>query len=218
MIRKSLSIAGAARRLGVAAICMVLLGASVASADSLNGRPTIVDLIQGADLIIHGDVVEVTDGIENGLPYTQVKVRVRESLRGNVSGEYTFRQFGLLAPRKMGNGLVNMNVTPVDWSVYKTNEEVMLFLWPEARKSGLRTTVGLKHGKFVVKAGNLVNGDGNLGLFEDIQVDQKLLNDTDSRVLANTRGPVNAAAFKALVRRAVNDQWIEKGKMRHATL
>ena len=215
--RGTLSIAGAARRIGILALGVVLLGATSARADSLRSRQTIVDLIGQADLIIRGNVIEITDGIENGVPFTQVKVQIKETIRGNVSGEYTFRQFGLLAPRPMGNGLVNHNLNPAGWATYQAGEEVVLFLWPQASKTGLRTTVGLKHGKFGVKAGNAMNQGDNLGLFQDVAVDQRLLNDTDKRVLATKKGAVNAEAFVSLVRRAVKDQWIERGKMRNAT-
>ena len=210
-------ISGAARRLGVLAIGVVLLGAISARADSLQSRQTVVDLIQQADTIIRGDVVELTDGIdENNLPYTQVKVQIKETIRGNVSGEYTFRQFGLLKPRRMENGLLNAMVNPAGWASYQAGEEVVLFLWPQASLSGLRTTVGLKHGKFAIKAGGAMNQGDNEGLFQDVVVDQKLLNDNDKRVMATKKGQVNAEAFVSLVRRAVKDQWIEKGKMRNA--
>jgi hypothetical protein len=215
--RNRFSIAAAARKLGVLAIGVVLLGATVARADTLQSRQTIVDLIGQADIIIRGNVVEVTDGIENGVPFTQVKVQVKETIRGNVSGEYTFRQFGLLAPRPMGNGLVNHNLNPAGWASYRSAEEVVLFLWPQASKTGLRTTVGLKHGKFALKAGGAMNQGDNLGLFQNVEVDQRLLNDNDKRVLSTKKGAVNAEAFVSLVRRAVKDQWIEKGKMRNAT-
>ena len=203
--------------LGAIALGVVLLGATVARADSLESRQTVVDLIQQADTIIRGDVVELTDGIdENNLPYTQVKVQIKETIRGNVSGEYTFRQFGLLKPRRMENGRLNVMVNPAGWASYQAGEEVVLFLWPHASLSGLRTTVGLKHGKFAIKAGGAMNQGDNEGLFQDVVVDQKLLNDNDKRVMATKKGQVNAEAFVSLVRRAVKDQWIEKGKMRNA--
>jgi hypothetical protein len=56
----------------------------------------------------------------------------------------------------------------------------------------------------------------NEGLFDGVAVDQSMLNDNDKRVLATKKGPVNAEAFVSFVRRAVKDQWIEKGKMRNA--
>ncbi len=215
-IRSSFGIVGAARTIGALALVVLVLGATGVRADSLNAKQTVVDLIQQADLIIRGDVVEVTDGIENGFPYTQVKVQIKEAIRGNVSGEYTFRQFGLLKPRAMENGLTNMNLSPAGWASYEAGEEVMLFLWPQASKTGLRTTVGLKHGKFGIKAGGAMNQGANLGLFEDVVVDQSVLNDNDKRVMATKKGHVNAESFVSLVRRAVKDQWIERGKMRNA--
>jgi hypothetical protein len=204
------------RKLGALAIGLVLLGATHVQADSLQSRQNVVDLIEQAELIIRGDVVEVTDGIENGVPFTEVKVQVKEAIRGSVGAEYTFRQFGLLAPRAMGNGLVNYNVNPAGWATYRQNEEVVLFLWPQARKTGLRTTVGLKHGKFGIKAGGAMNQGDNLGIFQDVAVDQSVLNDNDKRLLATKKGPVNAESFVSFVRRAVKDQWIQRGRMRNA--
>ena len=203
--------------LGAIALGVVLLGATSARADSLVSRQNIVDLVEQAEIILRGDVVEVTDGIdENQMPYTQVKVRVKETIRGTVAGEYTFRQFGLLTPRKTGDGRININVTPSGWATYKHGEEVILFLYNAASVTGLRTTVGLKQGKFGINLGAAMSQSDNAGLFEGVAVDQSLLNDTDKRVLATKKGPVNAEAFVSLVRRAVKDQWIQKGKMRRA--
>ena len=203
--------------LGAIALGVVLLGATSARADSLVSRQNIVDLIEQAEIILRGDVVEVTDGIdENQMPYTQIKVRVKETIRGTVAGEYTFRQFGLIAPRTMGDGRININVTPSGWATYKHGEEVILFLYNAASVTGLRTTVGLKQGKFGINLGAAMSQSDNAGLFEGVAVDQSLLNDTDKRVLATKKGAVNAEAFVSLVRRAVKDQWIQKGKMRRA--
>lgn len=82
----------------------------------------IVDLIDESELILKGMTKEVTDGFENGVPYTEVKILVSEALRGNVGEEYTFRQFGLTQPRKMENGKVNLNVTPDGWARYAVGE------------------------------------------------------------------------------------------------
>jgi predicted Zn-dependent peptidase len=54
----------------------------------------------------------------------------------------------------------------------------------------------------------------NAGLFEHVQVDDRLLNDTDRRVMNTGKGPVNAKAFVELVRKMVADRWIEQGGMR----
>ena len=181
-----------------------------------SGAPNIVDLIADSQTIISGAVKEVTDGFENGIPYTQVTIEVKETLRGQVGEEYTFRQFGLTQPRKMENGKVYIGTTPEGWSKYEVNEDAMFFLYKPASATGLQTTTGLGQGKVMFKGGNAISHAGNEGLFENVDVNAGLLNDKDKRLLATKRGAVNAEGFKSFVRRAVNGKWIEGGKMRHA--
>ena len=181
-----------------------------------SGAPNIIDLIAGSETIISGAVKEVTDGFENGIPYTQVTIEVNETLRGQVGEEYTFRQFGLTKPRSMGNGKVYIGTTPEGWSKYEVNEDAMFFLYKPASMTGLQTTTGLGQGKVMFKGGNAISQAGNEGLFENVDVNAGLLNDKDKRLLATKRGAVNAEGFKSFVRRAVNGKWIEGGKMRHA--
>jgi hypothetical protein len=194
---------------------------AVTAADTKNtdsaptsAAPNIVELIDDSEYIVRGLVKEVTDGFENGIPYTQVTVKVSEAFRGTVGAEYTFRQFGLTKPRKMENGKVNLMVTPDGWSKYNSNEDVVLFLRKKAQKTGLQTTAGLGQGKLAINAGNAVSQFDNDGLFENVQVDDKLLNDRDKRLLATKKGPVNTESLISFVRRAVKDKWIEGGKMR----
>jgi hypothetical protein len=210
MIRKT-----SAPALAFALVCL-LLGATGARADTLARRQNLANLIEDAELIVHGDVLGVTDGIENNIPFTEVRVKVRETLRGTTGEVYTFRQFGLLRPRSVGNGLVNYTVSPAGWATYRPNEEVILFLYKSARRTGLRTTVGLGQGKFRVEAGRVTSQQGNLGLFEGVSVENGLLGDADKRLLATTRGAVNADAFLSLVRRAVQGRWIETRRMHNA--
>jgi hypothetical protein len=181
-----------------------------------SGPPNIVDLIADSEKIITGAVKEVTDGFENGIPYTQVTIEVKETLRGEVGEEYTFRQFGLTQPRKMENGKVYIGTTPEGWSKYEVNEDAMFFLYKPASMTGLQTTAGLGQGKVMFKGGNAISQAGNEGLFENVDVNAGLLNDKDKRLLATKRGAVNAEGFKSFVRRAVNGKWIEGGKLRHA--
>lgn len=196
----------------------VTAGATQADAgsDERLGVTNIVDLIGDSELIVRGMVKELSDGIENGVPYTQVTLQVTEALRGQFSEEYTFRQFGLLKPRSTGNGKINLNVTPDGWSKYKQGEDVVLFLYKEASITGLQTTTGLGQGKIAVSGGNVESQFGNEGLFENVEVDAKLLNDRDKRLLGTKKGPVNKESFLSFVRKAVNNKWIEGRKMRHA--
>jgi hypothetical protein len=183
---------------------------------TLSGAPNVVDLIADSETIISGAGKEVTDGFENGIPYTQVTIEVKETLRGQVGDEYTFRQFGLTKPRSMGNGKVYIGTTPEGWSRYEVNEDAMFFLYKPAPMTGLQTTTGLGQGKVMFKGGNAISQAGNEGLFENVDVNAGLLNDKDKRLLATKRGAVNAEGFTSFVRRAVNGKWIEGGKLRHA--
>lgn len=176
----------------------------------------IVDLIGDSELIVRGLVKNVTDGVENGVPYTEITIQVSESLRGAFEKEYTFRQFGLLKPRSMGNGRVNLNVTPDGWSTYKQGEDTVLFLYKRAAKTGLRTTVGIGQGKFAISGGNVTSQFDNVGLFDNVEVDAKLLDDRDKRLLGTKKGPVNKESFMSFVRKAVKNKWIEGGKLRNA--
>jgi hypothetical protein len=203
-------------RIGALVLCL-LLEWSGARATVLLRESNIVDLVRQSELILQGTIASVTDGIDDrGLPYTEVTVRVSEVIRGEVGSTYTFRQFGLLKPRSMGNGLVNVMVTPAGWPTYRKGEENILFLNRPAKWTGLQTTVGLTHGQFRVAMGGAVNQADNQGLFAHVAVDSNLLQESDRRVMNTERGAVNAKAFVSLVRKAVAGRWVELGSMRDA--
>jgi hypothetical protein len=153
-----------------------------------SGPVNIVDLIADSETIFRGAVKEVTDGFENGVPYTQVTLQVNEALRGQLGEEYTFRQFGLMQPRKMDNGKTYLGVTPEGWSKYAVGDDAMFFLFKPASKTGLRTTVGLGQGKVNFRGGNAESQFANEGMFDNVEVDGKLLNDRDKRLLATKKG------------------------------
>jgi len=176
----------------------------------------IVELVGKSELILRGTITGLSDGIDaQGFPFTQVTVHVAEAIRGEVGPEYTFRQFGLLKPRSMGNGMVNLMVTPAGWTTYAQGEEAILFLNRHAKYTGLQTTVGLSQGKFNVSMAGASNRANNSGLFAHVKVDPELLDPSDRRVMSTQKGPVNSKAFVNLVRKAVKGRWIEQGSMRN---
>jgi hypothetical protein len=177
---------------------------------------TIVDMIAESETIVRGSIESVTDGIENNFPYTEVKLRVGETLKGEKSGELTFRQFGLIRPRLMPNGYVNLNVTPQGWATYKADEQVLLFLYKKASLTGLQAPVGLAQGKFEIGSANAINQTGNIGLFENVGLDKSVLNEKNARLLATKKGPVNTDSLVSFVRSAVQNRWIEGGKLKNA--
>jgi hypothetical protein len=74
-------------------------------------RQNLADLIVQSERILTATVGDVSDGFtEQGVPYTEIELQVSESLKGGTTGEYTFRQFGLLKPRKMANEFNNLGL------------------------------------------------------------------------------------------------------------
>jgi hypothetical protein len=197
------------------AIAMLGLAAGGAHATVQPRENNIVDLVSQSELILRGTVTKLSDGIdERGIPYTEVTLQVAEAIRGQVGSAYTFRQFGLLKPRSLGNGLANVTVTPAGWATYRKGEETILFLYRHAQWTGLQTTVGLGQGQFKVAMAGASNHVDNAGLFAHMQVDPGLLSESDRRVINTERGAINAKAFVSLVRKIVADRWIEQGGLR----
>lgn len=144
-------------------------------------RQNVEQLVSLSKDIVVGKVVSVVDGIDGGMPFTKVTLHVTEAIKGSSvevpygGGEYSFRQFGLSRPRPGPYGTTNLNVTPQGWPRFAEGEEVLLFLYTPASRTGLRTTVGLDQGKFTIANGHALNGAGNVGLFRDVSLDARAL-------------------------------------------
>ena len=206
---------GGPRQLCAWTLLAMLFATTIANATTSRREVNVVDLIANSELILRGTVVNLTDGIDNrGIPYTEVTLHVADAIRGQVSGDYTFRQFGLLKPRDMGNGTTNLVVTPAGWATYTKGEETILFLNKHAAWTGLQTTVGLGQGKFKVSMAGAVNQSNNAGLFKNMWIDQSLLGTKEKRALMTEKGAVNANAFVVLVKQAVDGRWVENGRMK----
>jgi len=199
-----------------AAVVLVALSAPPAHSTSMLPQ-NMVDLVSLSERILVGEVISLTDGIgADNLPYTEVTLRVDDALLGDQAGTYTFRQFGLLEPRDMPNGKVNLMVSPQGWPTFRAGEEVMVFLYKPGEISGLRTTVGLFQGKFEIRDdGQIVNAIDNQNVFHNVRFDESALTATE-RQLVQQRGALPADEFLSLVRKAVTENWVEQGRMIHA--
>jgi hypothetical protein len=193
-----------------------LLSSTPARGASVLAR-SVVDLIELSEFIVVGTVTDVHDGFtENQVPYTEITLRVDEALKGSVSQTYSFRQFGLLEPRAIPDGRVNLMRSPEGWPRFRPDEVVVLFLYKAGAQTGFRTTVGLMQGKFNVENGQVQNTISNRGLFDGVHADESLLSSAESKLLAARSGPVDAEAFLSFVRNAVRNAWIERGRVRNA--
>jgi hypothetical protein len=192
---------------GLWTVIAVLLPLSTAQSASVQ-KMNLTDLISYGDLIVVAKVLAQSDGFDgsNGLPYTEVTISILETLRGNANGVYTFRQYGLLAPRDMGNGTTFVGVSPDGWPKFEVGQEAVLFLYAPTAL-GFQSTAGLLQGKFDVKNGATSNGIDNLGLFKDVTADESLLSDAEIKMLQKERGPVEKSTLLSFVAKAVQNGW-----------
>lgn len=180
-------------------------------------RPmNVVDLIDHSETIVAGRVEKVTDGFAtNGMPYTEVTIRVIDRFRGATGPNYTFRQFGLTKPRTLPSGKVYLGGRPEGWPNWRVGEVSLLFLYPRARVTGFQTTVGLGYGKLGMGNGIAVNAFDNAGLFSNTGVDRKKLSADEQRMFDAKNGPVNAATLRSFLRRAIKEK-LTPGSRSHA--
>jgi len=194
---------------------LAALAAAVGSAHAmtLSGDANIVELLQQSNDIVVGKVTNVTDGIDpQGVPYTEVTLQVSESIRGGLSGTYTFRQFGLLAPRLTADGTKKMMPAPEGLPRYTAGTELVLMLGPSARLTGFRMPAGVTAGKFEIRPGRVENERGNVGLFRNVRLEQGVGNAKETRMIVDG-GAVNPDTFLSFLRRAVQGRWVETGKL-----
>ena len=195
----------------LATAALMALSLNVAHAKSVE-KQNFVQLLAHTDSIVIGTVSSKTDGFQQGLPYTEVTVDVAQSVKGDHGATYTFRQFGLIEPKRTGDGRVNLMVTPAGWPTYAKGERVMLFLNQPASQTGFQTTAGLTQGKFSVHGGRVANDLDNDALFDGVRI-QAPLSTQLRNLVKQPGGSYEAEAFFALVRQAVEENWIENGVM-----
>lgn len=202
------------RRSWMGALAAVLLAWAGAEAVAMSvsvGSTNLVGLLRDSESIVVGQVESVTDGIDaQGVPYTEISLAIGRTIRGDAAGTYTFRQFGLVNPRPTADGTKVQMPAPAGFPRYAEGEQVLLFLYPAASWTGLRSTVGLGQGKFVLGAARAENDFGNEGLFRNVSLEDGLATPNDNRMLATATGAVNQDDFVSLVTRAVEGQWVEK--------
>ena len=193
----------------------LLLAAPAAQAMKLKSQ-SLTQLITEAQSIVFGTVRSVTDGIDgNGRPYTEITLAVGDIAKGGIEAgsEYTFRQFGLLKPRSLGNGKTLLAVSPEGFARWAEGETVLAFLYRPAALTGLQTTAGMAQGKFTLTNGMFANEFHNAGLFDGVEINSSLLSPEQQNMLT-TPGAVDATEFADLIGRAVAEQWIENGEMK----
>ena len=166
----------------------------------LAAQQTLVDLVDRAGTIVHGQVVfarvEPHPDFPN-LTTVVVTLRVQETLKGQAGETFTFRQYVWdLRDR-------------TDAAGYRKGGELLLFLTPTS-EAGLSSPVGLGQGRFRLMRdekgnGYIVNETGNHGLFRNLrsalQTRGVAVTDEQRNWIEKQRGgPVPFQDVRALVR------------------
>jgi PKD repeat protein len=117
--------------------CVFLLLASAASATTIV-LPTDDQLIRKSPVVVEGTVINSGPVLRGEGIWTETKLAVDRTLKGDASGELTIREVG---------GEIDGRITKIYGSpVYQTGERVMAFLTPTPR--GDYQTIDLFVGKF----------------------------------------------------------------------
>ncbi len=177
----------------------------------------VVDLIDLSQRVVVGEVIGLRDGFDaQQIPYTEITLRVEETLLGDEAPTLTFRQFGLLQPRDLPGGRTYVGVSPDGWPRFAKGERVLLFLYKPASLTGLQTTVGLLQGKFSIRDGRIVNALDNQNLFHEVGARPDLASGEFANLLALKRGPVDAKQMLSFLRQAIGQRWVKEGRVFHA--
>lgn len=193
------------------AVGAMLFIATAASATTMR-TANVVDLIDLAESIVVAEVVSIEDGFDgNGLPYSDITIRVIEDLTGDRTGLRTIRQFGLQAPRQMPNGRTALSTTPPGFPMFINDEKVVLFIYQASETTGMQTTVGLTQGKFTIdENGFVTNAVDNTNLFWNVAAQTDRMPAEAQKVVQST-GAIKSDEFLNFVRSAVTERWVDEG-------
>jgi PKD repeat protein len=164
--------------------CVLLLLASAASATTIV-LPTDEQLIRKSPVIVEGTVVSSMPVLRGEGIWTETKLAVDRTIKGDAAGELTIREIG----GELGGRITKIFGTPV----YTPGERVMAFLTPTSR--GDYQTIDLFIGKFSEQ--RAANGR-RLLVREDTAGDVALL-DASFQPIVSKNIQRDATAFESFV-------------------
>jgi PKD repeat protein len=164
--------------------CVFLLLAATASATTIV-LPTDEQLVRKSPVIVEGTVVSSTAVLRGEGIWTETKLEVDRTLKGDVAGELTIREVG---------GEIDGRITKIFGTpVYTPGERVMAFLTPTPR--GDYQTIDLFVGKFSEQ----LAANGRRFLVRDDAAGDVALLDSSLRPIAVTNVQRDATAFESYV-------------------
>jgi len=168
----------------------------------------ISDLVRNSSDIVAGTVKAVRPGTVGNIPYVEVELTVTDAVRGGAQRTLTFKRMGVQAAAAPVAGRIAVGRVP-GMTDFTVGEKVFLFLGPTSSR-GFRAPVGLQQGKFTYGTGSVRNDLQNVGLFTNVNLTNKPLNEKEQAMVSTTQGALDSATFVAFVRRAVIGNWWPK--------
>jgi len=164
--------------------CVLLLLASAASATTIV-LPTDEQLIRKSPVIVEGTVISSAPVLRGEGIWTETKLSVDRTLKGDAAGELTIREVG---------GEIDGRITKIFGSpVYQPGERVMAFLTPTPR--GDYQTIDLFVGKFSEERA----ANGRRFLVRDDSAGDVLLLDSSLQPVETKNIQRDATAFESYV-------------------
>jgi hypothetical protein len=114
------------------------------------------NLMEHSDRIFVGRCLSVDSKVINNIPFTEYIFEVVEKIKGVSTETVTVRQFGLIEPIPIGNGLARGPIIQ-GMPQYKENHQYLLFLVQES-PIGLSSPAGLSQGSLAGPCRLLASG------------------------------------------------------------
>ncbi len=155
--------------------CAFVLLSLSASATTMIRRINLEQMTLDAQTIFVGKCVSVEAGLdENGLPSTQYRFEIQQTLKGSSAETRTIKQFGI-SSSKAASSYKDIPIMKIDgMPQYNIGDSYLLFL-SQSGKLGFSSPQGLSQGAFhaymdpATKKVMAVNGIGNAELFSGIR-------------------------------------------------
>ena len=172
-------------------------------------------LVVNSERIFIGKCISVQEGaleLSRGrIYYTQYTFQVTEQIKGSVGRTISFRQYGLVKPRKVDETTALVKRVLL-MPTYQEEREYVLFLGRDSRL-GLTSPVGLHQGAFAIQRdsqGRKVASNGlmNRGLFKDLdpkEMSRLDLTQTEKNLTTTRKGAFPLRDFHSLVKKFARD-------------
>ena len=162
-------------------------------------------LTEESERIFVGECRSIGSDTIDNIPFTTYDFRVVEAIKGVTGDQVVVRQYGLIRPIPIGNGLAR--ATRVEgMPKYETGKHYLLFLVKES-PIGLSSPVGLFQGAFASTARGFVNSVENRNLARGLSDSwlrrHGLLDEQVTRLVDIKRSPIESTFFLEVLKKIV---------------